>query len=92
MQTIQRSLRVNQAVVSAELDNETVLLNVETGIYFGLDEVGSQIWTLLLAGQEQQAIVAHLLDVYDAEPSVVQTDVAEFIESLTAKGILCLDD
>ena len=39
---------VNPSVVFREMDGEGVLLNLDSGVYFGLDAVGMRIWTLLL--------------------------------------------
>ena len=41
---------INPAAVFAELDDGAVILNVDTGIYFGLDRVGTRIWTLVGSG------------------------------------------
>jgi hypothetical protein len=88
MQTIRRTFRVNESVVAAELDNETVLLNVESGIYFGLDEVGTMIWSLIAAGVDEEAIVERITAEYDVELDQVTHDVREFIGQLELKGIV----
>jgi hypothetical protein len=79
---------VNESVVFAELDEEAVLLNVESGVYFGLDEIGTQIWNLLSKGATEEAIVASLRAEYDVAVSQLQADVAEFIELLHSNGLL----
>lgn len=88
MQTIQRSFQVNETVVSADLDNETVLLNVETGIYFGLDEIGTRIWSLLKDECSVEDIIRQLLDEYDIERALLEADMASFLNSLLAKGLI----
>ena len=40
-------LRVHKSVLSRELGGETVLLNLESGVYYGLDAVGTRAWNLL---------------------------------------------
>lgn len=88
MHMMQRSFRANEAVVAAELDNEMVLLNVESGIYFGLDELGTRVWSMLVDGQNDEGIIQQLLDEYDVERDRLATDVADFLESLHAKGLI----
>lgn len=88
MQTSQQAFRVNDSVVAAELDDQMVLLNVDTGLYFGLDELGTTIWSLIATGRAESEIVAHILAEYEVQRFQVEQDVLEFIEQLTAKGLL----
>jgi hypothetical protein len=79
----------NESVVAAELDGEAVLLNVDTGIYFGLDSVGTNIWKLLCDGDgvADDEIVGRLSAEYDVEPDQLRVDVAEFLGLLVSKGL-----
>ena len=88
MRVMDRKLLVSDAVVSAELDDEAVLLNVETGVYFGLDAIGTRIWELLKRGASEDEIVQLLLDEYDVELSELQPDVARFLDLLVEKGLI----
>lgn len=74
--------RINQAVVSADLDGEMVLLNTETGIYFGLDAVGSEIWSMLESGLAPSAIVERMLAEYAVERDQLEADVSAFVARL----------
>lgn len=80
-------LMISDAVVDANLGDETILLNVDSGIYFGLDPVGTRIWELLVAGTSEQEIVNQVLAEYEAEPVQAQEDVKAFIQALAAKGL-----
>lgn len=80
-------LVVNDSVIHAELDDEAVLLNVENGVYFGLDAVGARIWQLIGQGTTQEEIVNQLLAEYDVEPSQLDADVREFARVLVSKGL-----
>jgi uncharacterized NAD(P)/FAD-binding protein YdhS len=79
---------INAAVVSAELDDEAVLLNIDTGVYFGLDAIGHQIWQLLERSTDRDSVVQHLLAEYDVEPGRLAADVANFFDALTQKGLV----
>jgi hypothetical protein len=87
MTLLQRSLSINESVVCAELDGEAVLLNVETGIYFGLDEVGTRIWNLLVAGAGIPEIVDRMLEEYEVDAEQLRADLMTFGEQLVAKGL-----
>ncbi len=88
MLDLARQLRINESVVCSELDDEMVLLNIETGIYFGLDAVGTAIWRLLVKGADESEIVRRLLAEYDVEPVRLRTDVSAFLNLLSARGLL----
>lgn len=83
-----RGFVINDAVIAAEVDQETVLLNVETGTYFGLNDVGTDIWRLLPRCADDVELVGSLLEIYDAEWSVLARDVAAFLNELAARGLI----
>ena len=55
-------LAPSEATIEAMLDGEALILNVETGIYFGLSGVGARIWELLREGAVERVAVARALD------------------------------
>jgi hypothetical protein len=74
---------VSHSVVCAEVEGEAVLLNVETGIYFGLDEVGTAIWKLLEGEMTtEEGIMTRLLDEYEVDESELRRDVHAFLAKL----------
>jgi hypothetical protein len=88
----QERLVVNPSVVAAELDDEAVLLNVETGVYFGLDALGNQIWGLLSRGVARDQILAELLAEYDVEPERLRKDLTTFLGALRDKGLIRIEE
>jgi hypothetical protein len=52
------SISISKDVLTQELQDETVLLDLDSENYFGLDSVGTRIWQLLNEGQDEVAIVA----------------------------------
>lgn len=70
------------------LDNESVLLNLETEHYFGLDEVGTRIWQHLTASDSIGAAYQKLLAEYDVEDGKLRTNLSELLERLVANGLL----
>lgn len=86
------SMMVNPAVVFADLDGEAVLLNTETGFYFGLDGAGALIWAMLVDGASEEAIVERLLARFAVEPERARADLAAFLDQLLAKRLLVRRD
>jgi hypothetical protein len=82
------TIQPNQSLVAAKIDNEMVLLDLETGVYFGLDEIGTRIWDLVCAGESVDEIVDHLGEEYDAEPGVLRADLIELLGAMQTKGLI----
>jgi hypothetical protein len=85
------SLRVGDQVVFHDLDGEVVLLNLETGVYFGLDPVGSRIWSLIDGRRTTAQVVTAIVEEYDVDAPTCETDVARLVASLRSHGLLVPD-
>ena len=81
-------VRVPEDVLVAQLDGESVLLNVKSAYYFGLDEVGTRIWDLLVSSESIQRAYESGLAEFDVEPDSFRTDMAELLDSLVGQGLL----
>ena len=92
MKVLHRRVCRNEAVVSAELDGEAVLLNVETGIYFGLNDLGTEIWKQLEQSACYEEILTHLQEAYEVEPGQLEVDFVRFIDTLCGHGLACIVD
>jgi hypothetical protein len=79
---------INESVACAELGDEVVLLHVDTGIYFGLDSMGAEIWQLLRDGVGDVDIFDRLLAEYDVDPTQLCADLVAFLDTLDAKGLV----
>jgi hypothetical protein len=72
------------------LDRESVLLNLETEQYFGLDETGTRMWQLLTASPDIDAAYQELLAEYDVEPDFLRDNLTELLGRLVENGLLRL--
>ena len=79
---------VDEQVVAAELDGEIVLLNIETGSYFGLESVAAEIWRVLSAPMSQVDLETRLLDEFDVGPDILRVDLNQFVGMLLEKGLV----
>ncbi|HET9439390.1 MAG TPA: PqqD family protein [Longimicrobiales bacterium] len=66
----------------------TVLLDSRSGHYYGLDEVGSRIWSLAQAGFAPSSIAEKLAEEYDAPPDRLRSDVQAFLSELRNSRLL----
>jgi len=76
--------------VFRELEGESVLLNLETGMYYGLDAVGTRAWQLAAGGGSLRAVRDALVEEYDAEPDVIERDLLSLADALVGKGLWTL--
>lgn len=80
--------KIPEHVVFQVLDGEAVVLNVDSGRYFGLNEVGTRFWQELEQGHSVEQITERLLGEYDVERPELQRDLAELIAMLKERNLL----
>lgn len=85
-------IRQNKKLVSSEMDGEIVMMHTETGKYFGLNSVGSTIWTLIDAPRSVQSIVEVLHNRYEVSREQCENEVFSFIESMIKKDVVHVVD
>ncbi len=83
---------VSDDVVVRDLDGETVLLNLASGIYFGLDAVGTRVWRLIDEHGTLARVLAALREEFDAPADVLERDVLRLASELAAKGLVVARD
>ena len=81
-------LSIPPQVVSRLVGDETVILNLESGMYFGLDGVGKRIWESIEAGNSLTEIVSMIASEYDVEAQQAEGDLLEFVTELVERGLL----
>lgn len=79
---------IHPDVVSRTLDGEEVLLQLETGSYFGLNEVGTLIWKGLQAGQSREDILAQVEAIYDVPQLEADRDFDSLLMQMKKKKLI----
>ncbi|HSI52905.1 MAG: PqqD family protein [Ramlibacter sp.] len=75
-------------VMARRVGDETVLLDLASGNYYGLDPVGARIWQLLSDGKTLAQACEVLLAEYDVTRAALEQDVERLVAELGAKGLL----
>ena len=70
------------------LDQESVLLNLQTEQYFGLDEAGTRMWRLVTTSPNIDAAYQELLAEYDVQPDLLRENLTELLGHLVEHGLL----
>ena len=81
-------LRVPDDVATRKLGDETILLNLKTGTYFGLDVVGSRFLELLERDGRIAVALHTMLEEFDVKPETLEVDILRLSEEMRSKGLL----
>ena len=75
-------------VIARAGEREMLLLDVESGCYFTLNEIGGRIWELCDGDSTVSQIVETLCAEYDAPPERIRADALELLEELSRERLL----
>ena len=92
MLSFAKRVSIPDGVMLRELNNEAVILNVNSERYFGLDEMGTRMWQLLTESETIQQAYDALLESYEVEPDTLRNDMTRLIEELVQHGLLEIVD
>jgi hypothetical protein len=82
------SIQISKDILAQELDGETVLLDLASDSFFGLDAVSTRVWNLLQDGADEGQIVDALLEEFEVGREVLEGDVAELLNQLEQSGLI----
>ena len=89
---LNQSISLSPDVISQEVSGETVLLDLQTENYFGLDEVGTRIWQLIKETDDLKAIFNTLLDEYEVSEDRLQNDMGVLLGEISELGLIRLQE
>ena len=85
---LERHLVPSPDAAESAVGDETVILHLVNGTYYGLDAVGTRIWALIKHGVALPDICKQLAKEYAIEQATVEEDARRFVTDLEAQGIL----
>lgn len=86
--TSESTVAPTRRLVSADLGEEVILLHLENGLYYGLENVGARIWKLLQKPVKVGEIEGALLDEYDVEPETCHAEVVTLLQRLIDQNLV----
>lgn len=81
-------IRKDASLMGGEMGNETVMMDMNTGDYFGLNEVGSEIWKLIAQPIKVSAIRDHLMGIYTIDQTNCEAETLKHLEELATENML----
>lgn len=79
-------------LVSTELGGETVILHLGDGVYYGLDPIGTRIWSLIQTPQSVAQVRDALLEEYAVEPDRCLSDLVALLQDLVNRNLIEVRD
>ena len=88
MSTSRLPFSIPEHVVARKLDDEMVLLNLDSGEYFGLNDTGTRVWELLAEGHSRTEVVDCLIEEFEVDVEIASSHVATLCGELLEAGLL----
>lgn len=82
----------NSGQLSADLNGEVVVLSIDNGKYYDMNEVGSRIWALLERPISVAALIDLLVGEFEVEREICEDELLAFIRELHAAGLVQISD
>ncbi|QUL37653.1 PqqD family protein [Erythrobacter sp. JK5] len=85
---LDQTWRIDDDAVANKVGEETVILHMTSGIYFGLDEIGTLLWEGLKSGATPAAVCNAIVEEYDIERATVESDLRTFLAELAENQLI----
>lgn len=79
-------------MMTADMAGATVMLDMDTGKYYNLGDVGGAIWEMMDAPLTMDELVEKLTAAYDVAPEQCKRDTQAFVDSLVERGLVLVQE
>jgi hypothetical protein len=83
-----QTIEISSEVLTQEVGGETVILDLKSESYFGLDEISTRIWQLLQENKDLQTITSTMLDEYNVQEKKLEEDIQTLLAQLNDAGLI----
>ncbi len=92
MSTLATRVSIPKKVLCRDLGGEAVVLDLESGTYFGLDEVGLRMWTLLQKHGDVRSVYQAMVKEYEVSQEQLRQDLLNFVDLLASRKLVQIQD
>ncbi len=85
---LQSRWRISDQAIANGVADETVILHLGNGTYYGLDPIGARLWAAIASGEVPETICAGVLETYDVAPEQLAADLRELLADLADNGLI----
>jgi hypothetical protein len=89
--SLERSVRIGEDTVFRELAGEAILLQLDEGMYFGLDPVGTRLWQLMAERGHLREVFEHARQEFDVDAATLERDLLALVTQLADKKLVSVD-
>ncbi|MBI3589993.1 MAG: PqqD family protein [Candidatus Melainabacteria bacterium] len=81
-------LTVSSNQLSCDLSGESVILNHKDGVYYGLDNLGTEVWNIIQTPKKLKEVKSYILELYDVDARQLECDLIELVKNLEESGLV----
>jgi hypothetical protein len=74
-----------------EMGGEAVILNLDSGVYYGLNTIGARVWKMIQEPKAVSELLSSLLETYDVAPERCATDLLSLLQDLAANELIVIE-
>ncbi len=90
--SLDTTVAASKEQASADLGDEAAILNLKSGVYYGLDAVGARIWALIQTPRTVREVRDTLLEEYDVEADRCGEDLIALLGELAEHDLIDVTD
>ena len=90
--TSQSVISRNPEIIHSAMDDEVVMMSVDQGLFFGIDAIGTHIWTLLETPLKVEDLIEKLMAHYNVEQAVCENDTLLFLNDMLLKKVILIEE
>ena len=90
--TLDSIVSINPDILTSDVEEELLMMDMDSGYYYGLQGVGKQIWELIEAPIKVRDVCADLLTRYDIDAETVEREVLAFLRDMQEQALITLQD
>lgn len=89
---LQTTVARNGDIIFSDMGEETVMMSIEKGEYYGLDAIGRRVWELLETTQTVSSLCSRLCEEFEVTQEQCSRDVLTFLQTLAEKDLIILSN
>jgi hypothetical protein len=78
----------NPDIIAAEVGEDLVMVSIEKGFYYGVSDVGREIWGSIEQPKKISQLIEELTATYDVDPELCKQQTMSFLEKLVEENLL----
>jgi Coenzyme PQQ synthesis protein D (PqqD) len=86
--SLDSTVSISEDAVFRELEGEAVIVHLDSGMYYGLDPVGTRLWQLIDAHGQLHPVFDAALEEFDVEPERLQHDLLQLVSELAGRQLV----